>query len=396
MTWAPRPEAAVAVLDAAQAAGQGPLAARLAAAVAAVDAPDVVFAYSRHGRRTVVCGGSAPDTPGVRAHLRYEIGSASKVFTGLLLAHQIHTRQVRAADLAADLLTAAGRDQSPAPAARRGARRPAAGAVTLTHLITHTSALPRLPHGFYRQALPRWSTQPYAGYGTDRLVRAFLTSRPPHRPGTHWHYSNFGVSVLGHALGAAAAERWEDLLTRRILHPLALHDTRLQPRPDHRPPAPHTTAPHTTAPHNGADSGVDGEGFGDAVGYRADGLTPVPGLQAAGFGPAGGVRATPGDLLAFLEAHADPAGSPLEAALAAVRHPVLRRGRRHEEHTLTWFHHPGAAGPFCFHAGATSGQQAFLGFQPATGTALAAVCTRRFRRGDALVPAAYALLADDL
>jgi hypothetical protein len=48
-----------------------------------------------------------------------------------------------------------------------------------------------------------------------------------------------------------------------------------------------------------------------------------------------------------------------------------------------------------FHLGATLGQQAFLGFHPGTGTALAAVCTRRYRARDPFVPTAYALLAED-
>jgi CubicO group peptidase (beta-lactamase class C family) len=363
----------------------------LAAAAAAVDAPDVVFALSRDGRRTVVSGGSRPPPGGGREHLRYEIGSATKVFTGLLLAHLAQQGLVDPADTASSLLTR--RHPGPPATPRRAGAGAGAGvgAVTLTHLATHTSALPRLPYDFYPQALPRWSSQPYAGYGTDRLVGAFLRSRPLRRPGTRWHYSNFGVSVLGHALGAATATTWPDLLTRQILRPLALHETRLHPeQAEHPGQVEHPEQAGTGAPGGAGAAGA----VRDALGYRADGVTPVPGLQAAGFGPAGAVRATPADLLTFLEAHATPAGSPLEAALTAVHHPVLRRGRRHrEEHTLTWFRHPGAAGPFCFHAGATSGQQAFLGFQPATGTALAAVCTRRFRRGDALVSGAYALLA---
>jgi hypothetical protein len=47
-----------------------------------------------------------------------------------------------------------------------------------------------------------------------------------------------------------------------------------------------------------------------------------------------------------------------------------------------------------FHSGATLGQQAFLGFRPDTDTALAAVCTRRFRARDPFIATAYALLAE--
>jgi hypothetical protein len=48
-----------------------------------------------------------------------------------------------------------------------------------------------------------------------------------------------------------------------------------------------------------------------------------------------------------------------------------------------------------FHSGATLGQQAFLGFRADTGTALAAVCTRRFRANDPFLATAYALLAQE-
>ncbi len=76
--------------------------------------------------------------------------------------------------------------------------------------------------------------------------------------------------------------------------------------------------------------------------------------------------------------------------------PVLRRGLGHRHvHTVAWFRHPTDGGPMYFHSGATLGQQAFLGFRPDTGTALAAVCTRRFRARDPFIATAYALLAGE-
>lgn len=326
---------------------------RLDAAVTAVDAPDVVLALSHHGHRTVHHGGTRTPPPVPREHLRYETGSASKVYAGLLLAH----------------LTATGRLSGGEPAARcLDPRRPVGPApVTLTHLITHTAGLPRLPADFYPRALPAWRTNPYARYSAERVVAAFVRHRPRHRPGTRWRYSNFGVAVLGHALAAALQTPWDTLLAEEVLRPLALTGTAL------------------TA--TGPDA--------DATGHRGDG-TPVPALDAGGFRAAGAVRATPGDLLTLLEAHLDPPpGSPLAGALHAVRRPVLRRGLGHRhEHTLTWFRHPTGHGPMYFHSGATLGQQTFLGFRPDTGTALAAVCTRRFRARDPFVPTAYALLAE--
>ncbi|WP_242578094.1 hypothetical protein [Streptomyces sp. MST-110588] len=76
-----------------------------------------------------------------------------------------------------------------------------------------------------------------------------------------------------------------------------------------------------------------------------------------------------------------------------MQRPVLRRGRGHlHTHTLTWFRHSTDHGPVYFHGGATPGQEAFLGFRPATRTALAAFATRRYRRGSSLARAAYELL----
>ncbi|WP_330175481.1 beta-lactamase family protein [Streptomyces sp. NBC_01498] len=318
---------------------------RLDAAVRAVDAPDVVFAMSVQGHRTLRA------SPGAEG-LRYEIGSASKPYAGLLLAHLAGTGRLAYDDSAAACL-------GPEPP-------PSVAPITLRHLITHTSGLPPLPWDFYPQALSRWSTNPFAGYPAHRVVDAFLRARPHHRPGTRWRYSNFGVSVLGHALSAATRTGWDALLEEQVLAPLGLSATSTSP-----------AGPAT-----------------DAVGHAADGEREVPPLLMGGFVTAGGVRATPHDLLTFLEAHLRPERTPaLADALRAVRRPVLRRGLgKAHTHTLTWFQHQTAEGPAYVHCGATSGQQAFLGFCPGTGTAVAAVATRRFRRADAFVPTAHGVL----
>ncbi|MBT2423346.1 beta-lactamase family protein [Streptomyces sp. ISL-22] len=327
---------------------------RLERAVDAVDAPDVVFAVSRSGSRTLICGGTAPPPPVPRGDLRYEIGSASKTFTGLLLAQLIQRGLLSGGE--------------PAAACLDPGRRTGADPVTLAHLITHTAGLPALPADFYIRALPAWRTNPYGRYPAEAVTDAFLRRRPRHRPGTRWYYSNFGVAVLGHAIAAATGTAWEELLGAHVLRPLGLTGTALR-----------AEDPKT-----------------DAVGHGKDGRTPTLAFDAGGFQAAGALRATPHDLLTFLEAHLDPAASPLPGALRAVRTPVLRRGLGHRHvHTVTWFRHPTNGGPMYFHSGATLGQQAFLGFRPDTGTALVGLCTRRFRVRDSFVPTAYALLAGE-
>ncbi|MGD9485005.1 serine hydrolase domain-containing protein [Streptomyces sp. TRM70308] len=331
-------------------------AARVREAARAVDGPDVVLAVSRDGERYAHTGGSGPEPPEGRAHQRYEIGSASKTFTVLLLAALAHAGRVRLHDPVTAHLPG-----PPAPHRHRAA-------ITLAHLATHTAGLPRLPHdaAFWRQALPAWHTNPYARYGAGALLAAFARARPRHRPGTRWWYSNFGVALLGQALAHTCGTAYADLLTDRVLAPLGLGGTGLHP-------------------------GTAGR---DATGHRRDG-TPAPPLRMAGFAPAGAVRATPDDLLGYLEAHLDPARAPapLAGALRAVSRPVLVRGvTRRQTHTLTWYHHGDGADAVRCHAGGTLGHEAFLGFRPATRTAVVALATRRWTRASALGPAALALL----
>ncbi|QUH03882.1 beta-lactamase family protein [Saccharopolyspora erythraea] len=331
------------------------LADRLQQAAAGMDAPDVVFACSERGHRTVATSGTAP-AHRPREHLHYEIGSASKTFLGLLLA---------------DLATSGVLDyDTPArdclPITLRTHR--VSAAITLRHLITHTSGLPSVPlqPAFYRHLLSRANpTNPYAAFTQERLLAAFHHHGARARPGIRWRYSNFAVAVLGHALAQVTGTAYDDLLAQRILAPMGLRRTRLAPGP-----------PDTDAP-----------------GHRRNGTTPVPPVELGAVAPAGAVRATPGDLLTYLEAHLTPENSPLHDALHAVRTPhAVSRPRRAPARTLTWFLDETEHGPVYFHGGATFGQTAYLGYRPATHTALAAIATRRHNHRNVLVNTAHTLL----
>ncbi|MEV8022222.1 serine hydrolase domain-containing protein [Streptomyces sp. NPDC086554] len=329
------------------------LADRLADAVAHIDAPDIVVAVTRRGVRTVLTGGSALSPPTPRHALRYELGSVSKTFTVLLLA-ELARAGVLALD---DPLAAHLPDLPPLP-------HPHSRQITLRHLATHTSGLPRIPTDLVAGALLRPYDDGYAAYDTERLLRTFARTRPRYQPGTRWRYSNFGLALLGPAMSHAAGAGYPALLRNHVLHPLGLAETTLGP-------------------------GATGT---DAVGHRTNGVTPVGSTAMGAFVAAGAVRSTPGDLLSYLEAHLAPEHTPLSGPLHDVQIPLLRRGWRHRHtHTLTWYHHPAPRGPLIFHVGATLGQQAFLGYHPATHTGLVALATRRGRTCR-MIGTAYELL----
>jgi CubicO group peptidase (beta-lactamase class C family) len=285
------------------------------------------------------------------------VGSLSKTFTVLLLADLARAGVLGLDDpLAAHLPALPGLRLTHANTRR----------ITLRHLATHTSGLPRVPRDLVPGAVLHPYTNGYAGYDTERLLRAFARTRTRHRPGTRWHYSNFGAALLGPAMEQAAGSDYATLLSARVLGPLGLAGV--------------TTLPGPVVP--GAD----------AIGYRADGRTPLPATDMAAFAAAGAVHAPPADLLTYAEAHLDPGRTPLAEALRDVQVPQLTRGPRHRNtHTLTWYHHPAPNGPLLFHAGATFGLQAFLGYHPATGTAVAALANRH-DRATRIVGTGYALL----
>src|SRR5690606_27539378 len=118
----------------------------------------------------------------------YEIGSVTKALTGLLLADLIERKLVAADDPAQKFLP-------------EGLTMPIAGdkPITLEHLSTHTSGLPRLPSNF----APADPADPYADYTQERMFDFLKSHKLRRAPGKH-EYSNYGAALLGQLLARKA------------------------------------------------------------------------------------------------------------------------------------------------------------------------------------------------
>ena len=94
-------------------------------------------------------------------------------------------------------------------------------------------------------------------------------------------------------------------------------------------------------------------------------------MQAPALAGAGALRSTATDMLRFLRANLDPAGTPLAAQLERAQHPRLRVARR-TEIGLGWLiaHLPGTAGPVLWHNGGTSGFRSFAALDREADTAV--------------------------
>jgi D-alanyl-D-alanine-carboxypeptidase/D-alanyl-D-alanine-endopeptidase len=119
----------------------------------------------------------------------YEIGSVSKVFTGLMLADAVVRGEID--------LNAAVDIANPA-----GIRLPSRDgrSIKWIDLSTHRSGLPRLPGN-----LPLTdSTNPYRDYDSKKAAAFLNQYELPRQPGDAQEYSNFGVSVLGYLVARNA------------------------------------------------------------------------------------------------------------------------------------------------------------------------------------------------
>ena len=327
------------------------LAGRLAPLLdAAPQATAVALAAVRADERLLLCSGSTARTGGgpVDADTRFELGSVSKTYTALLLAEAAARGEVRYDDPIARYLPSGA-----APAHRSGAP------ITLLHLATHTSGLPRLPPGLLASAVPVWSTVPYGRYGEQRLLRSLGGVRVGSRPGGRVHYSNLGVGLLGLLLARAAGTDYSALLDERLCRPLGLARTGCGPEPE------------------------------QATGYWHG--RPRPPWRIPALPGAGALRSSAGDLLRYLEAllHPDRAAG-LRRALAEVRRPLLVLPRTGDGLGLVWNHRPRPGGhTLLFHAGGTRGFSSFVGYCPDTGAGLAVLANTTPGSGSSFVQAAY-------
>ncbi len=253
----------------------------------------------------------------------FEIGSATKVFTGLLLADMVSRNEVKLDDPIAKYLPASVKVPS------RNNRQ-----ITLLDLATHTSGLPRMPDNL----VPKDPENPYADYTVEQMY-AFLSDYSlPRDIGAEYEYSNFGVGLLGHILALKAGTNYEALVRERICQPLGMTNTMI-------------TLPAALKRHL-------------AVGHNESGA-PVKNWDLPVLAGAGALRSTANDLLNFLAANFARVPSKLAPAIRLAQQPRHAAGAGMEI-GLGWHIANQHEARLVWHNGGTGGYHAFLGFNPAT------------------------------
>jgi len=96
--------------------------------------------------------------------------------------------------------------------------------ITVRHLITHTSGLPRELSGV------NWSDLTFPG--REELRRVLPGQETVFAPETEWKYSNLAVSLAGEVVAQVSGEPWPQYVERHILQPLGMTATRAAPARD--------------------------------------------------------------------------------------------------------------------------------------------------------------------
>ena len=265
------------------------------------------------------------------ARTLFEIGSVTKTFTALLLADLVEQGKVKLSDPVRLYLP----ESVTMP--QQGDKE-----ITLLHLATHTSALPRIPTSIGLKALI--SNDPYRNYGTDDLYKTLSRTKLPRDPGERYEYSNLGFALLGHVLSRQAGKSYEELVIERICEPLELRETRVTLDDELRK--------RLAPPH-------------DALGRRSSNW------DFDVFAGAGALRSTTDDMLTYLEANMGLKKCALLPAMRRCHQAAYPAESDLQSTGLAWHIQNGLdSPPLIFHGGGTGGYNSIVGFAQEDGTPL--------------------------
>ena len=218
-------------------------------------------------------------------------------------------------------------------------RFPEAPEVTLRHLITHTSGLPR------ESPFPYWNDFKFPT--REKMIESLTGQENAFPSETRWKYSNLALSIAGEVVAAVSGQPYHEYIYEHILEPLWMESTSVFLPDGHRSRL--------------------------AVGYgqrRADGSRHImPFSDLKGLAPAGNISSTVEDLARFISFQFSDGQA--EGA------QVLKESTLREMHRVQWLAPDWKSGSglgfrirrdegriLCGHGGSVSGYRSQILFAP--------------------------------
>lgn len=260
-----------------------------------------------------------PDSAAPDADTLFEIGSVTKVFTaiaGETLAREgvfSWTNSVRELVPPAIDLPAVFEQ------------------MTLEHLASHRSGLPRLPLNLEADKVDL--NNPYVTYGTNELIGFLKSYDSKVRPGSTLDYSNLGFGLLGWLCELRTGETLDQVIRSRVALPLGMTNT----------------------------GGAFGRTNNVAAGHQVDGGS-APYWEFGALAGAGFLKSSLNDLMSFVRANIRPEDSPMGEVLEACQQ---KRGEAWTGNVgYGWQLTRTLQGQldFVWHNGGTGGFVSFVGF----------------------------------
>jgi len=253
----------------------------------------------------------------------YEIGSISKVFTGIMLAQQDLDGDLKLEDEINNFLP-------------NDIKVPVMGdnEITFGNLTDHTSGLPRMPSNF-SPANPR---NPYADYTVDQMYEFISNYRAVRTVGSEYEYSNLAQGLLGHLLAMNKACTYEELMIQTIASPLHMNETRIELTQRMK----------------------ENFALGYSEGKRVENWD-IPALAGAGA-----IRSSTSDLAKFVSANLGYLNSSLMKAME-LSHQIRHDKAGETSIAMAWHIMKGEKGDIICHGGGTGGYRTFIGFVKETG-----------------------------
>ncbi len=271
-------------------------------------------------RRVVAYGDPGPGAKPLGPDTVFEIGSVTKVFTGILLADMDARGEVK--------MTAPAQAYAPAGLTfpKRNGKE-----ITLELLASQRSGLPRLPANMK----PANQANPYADYTVAQLHTFVSGYELPRDPGASYEYSNLGLGLLGHILSSKAGKSYEQLVSERIASPLGLTMTAITLTPKMK---------------ENLAKGHDQTG------------NPVANWDLPTLAGAGALRSTANDMLTFLDANMGEPKTSIERAMRESHR--VRASEGDQGIGLAWGVVKANGRTIITHDGGTGGYGAFIAFDP--------------------------------
>jgi CubicO group peptidase (beta-lactamase class C family) len=249
----------------------------------------------------------------------YEIGSITKVFTGILLAEAVKRGEVKLDDPISKYLP------STVKTPKFNGKE-----ITLLDLTTQSSGLPSLPDDFK----PKDPNNPYADYTVQQLYEFLGRVELKHEIGVKFEYSNLGVGLLGHILALRAKMGYEDLVKERILNPLGMKDTAIIFSPSMRS--------HLAAGHN-----MEGK--------------QTENWDLPTFAGAGALRSTASDMTKFVTANLGLSKTIISDSIAEAQKVRRTFEGSPVKISFNWITTKSGGRDIIWHNGGTGGYRTFLG-----------------------------------